>query len=190
MVRLRSNYFKIFLKINKVKYGKNITLIGLPVIYKFKSSEITIGNNCTIRSSFLSNLIGLYQRTIIVARESGEVIIGNNVGMSGTTIYARKSILIGDYCTIGANVKILDNDFHPVDPQARLNEDGSMIKSRDIIIGKNVFIGCNTIILKGTRIGDNCVIGAGSVVSGSFGNNVIIAGNPASEIKKIEVINR
>jgi len=184
-MRFKSNYFKLFLKFNKVKYGKNLNLIGLPVIYKFKNAKIIIGDSCIIRSSFLSNLIGLYQKTIIVARDNSTVQIGNNVGMSGVTIYARKSIFIGDNCTIGANVKILDNDFHPIDPVARLNNDESFIKSKEIVIGNNVFIGGNAIILKGTRIGDNSVIGAGSVVSGEFGCDVIIAGNPGKLIKKI-----
>ena len=182
MFRMKSNFYKLVLKINKVIYGKNLNLIGVPVIYRFKKAKIEIGKNCTIRSSFLSNLIGLYQRTIIVARDEGKIVIGDNVGMSGVSIYAKKSIVIGDNCTIGANVKILDNDFHPVDPEARLNNDNSMIKSKKIVIGNNVFIGCNAIILKGTRIGDNSVVGAGSVIAGQFGEGVIIAGNPGKVV--------
>ena len=53
-------------------------------------------------------------------------------------------------------------------------------------IGKNVFIGMGSIILKGTQIGDNTVIGAGSVVSGVIPSNVVVAGNPAKVIREIE----
>lgn len=42
------------------------------------------------------------------------------VGLSGVTIYARKSVTIGDKCVIDGNVKIFDNDFHPADPDLRL----------------------------------------------------------------------
>lgn len=51
------------------------------------------------------------------------------------------------------------------------------------MIGKNCFIGCNSIILKGTVLGDGCVVGAGAVVCGKFEDNCVIAGNPAKVIR-------
>lgn len=51
------------------------------------------------------------------------------------------------------------------------------------MIGDGCFIGMNSIILKGTEIGKNCVVGAGSVVSGKWEDNSIIGGNPARFIK-------
>jgi len=186
MLKFKSNYFKVFMKFNKVQYGEQLNLIGLPVIFKQKKAELTIGDNCTIKSDFLSNLVGLYQRTIIVAREEGKIHIGNNVGISGATIYSKESIKIGDYTNIGGNVKILDHDFHPIEAEARKRNDMTMVGKRAIIIGENVFIGCNSIVLKGTEIGDNSVVGAGSVVSGKFPANVIIAGNPARILKQLD----
>lgn len=178
---------KIILKLTGVTYGKRLKLKGLPVIFNTKGANITIGDDCLIKSSFLSNLVGLYSRTIIVTRvEGASVSIGNNVGISGATIYARKEINIGDNSNIGGNTKILDNDFHPIDPQARIEDDKSQIGAAPVYIGKNCFIGCNALILKGTYLGDNCVVGAGAVVSGKFGNNCVIAGNPAKVIRKIE----
>ena len=59
-----------------------------------------------------------------------------------------------------------------------------LIPSKEIHIGRNCFIGCNTIILKGTVLGDNCVVGAGAVVSGKFDDNCVIAGNPAKVIRR------
>lgn len=55
-----------------------------------------------------------------------------------------------------------------------------------MILGRNVFIGCNCIILKGTKLGDNCIVGAGSVVHGEFPEGCVLAGNPARIIKKVE----
>lgn len=184
----KSNYFKLFMKLNKVKFGKNLNLYGVPVIFKKNGSQLNIGENCTIKSSFLSNLVGLSQRTIIVSRtKEARISIGNNVGISGATIYARKGITIGDNTLIGGNVKIFDNDFHPIEVKDRNLDNKDAIKSNKVIIGKNCFIGCNTIILKGTIIGDGCVIGAGSVVTGNFKEkSCIIAGNPARVIKKVE----
>ena len=59
------------------------------------------------------------------------------------------------------------------------------MSSQKIVIGKDCFIGCNTIILKGTVIGDGCVVGAGAVVSGKFEDNCVIIGNPAKVIRQL-----
>jgi acetyltransferase-like isoleucine patch superfamily enzyme len=176
----------LLLKATRVRYGKNLSLIGIPIIFKKSGGKLTIGDNVTIKSSFLSNLVGLYSRTIIITRTEEAVInIGNNVGISGATIYARESITIGDNTLVGGNAKILDNDFHPIEIEARNADIKEKIGTRPIVIGKNCFIGCNTLILKGTVLGDGCVVGAGAVVSGKFEDNSVIVGNPARAIKKL-----
>lgn len=191
---MNSNWFKLVMKVTKINYGKNLLLKGTPLIFNKGGAELFIGNNCTIKSSFLSNLVGLYSRTIIVTRApDAKIEIGNNVGISGATIYARKKITIGDNTCIGGNTKILDNDFHPIEWEERnrlLKDvhggDSDAVPAREIIIGKNCFIGCNAILLKGTVLGDGCVVGAGAVVSGKFEDNSVIVGNPARVIKKLE----
>ncbi len=191
---MNSNWFKILMKMIKVEYGKSLLLKGMPVIFNKGGAKLKIGDNVTIKSSFLSNLVGLYSRTIVVTRAPGAVIeIGDNVGISGATIYARKGIYIGENTCIGGNCKILDNDFHPIGMEDRirlLNDvhggDSDLIPTREIHIGKNCFLGCNSIILKGTVLGDGCVVGAGAVVSGKFEDNCVIAGNPAKVIKRLD----
>lgn len=131
-------------------------------------------------------MLGLYQRCIIVARYSGKIKIGENCGISGSTIYAFDSIIIGNCTRIGANCKIIDNDFHPIELEFRhkgLNE--QYTKRAPITIGNDCFIGMNSIILKGTKLGNNVIVGAGSVVHGEWPDNCIIAGNPAKLIKKL-----
>ena len=190
---MSSNWYKLVMKATKVKYGKGLLLKGVPVIFNKKGAELTIGNNVTVKSSFLSNLVGLYSRTIIVTRAPGAYIrIGDNVGMSGVTIYARKGIEIGENTAIGGNTKILDNDFHPIEAETRNKllmdkngGDSDLIPAKPIKIGKNCFIGCNAIILKGTELGDGCVVGAGAVVSGKFEAGSVIVGNPARCIRKV-----
>ena len=190
---MNSNCYKLAMKATGVKYGRNLLLKGAPFIYNKKGAELTIGDNVTIKSSFLSNLVGLYSKTIIVTRTPGAYIrIGNNVGMSGVTIYARKGIEIGENTAIGGNTKILDNDFHPIEAETRnklLQDknggDSDLVPSKPIKIGKNCFIGCNAIILKGTELGDGCVVGAGAVVSGKFEPDSVIVGNPARAIRKV-----
>ena len=184
MSKFNSQLPKIMLKMNKVKYGKGLKLGGWPFIFRFSQASLEIGEDCAINSNFLSNLVGLYQRTIIIARDKGTVRIGSHVGISGSTLYARELIEVGDYSVIGANCKIFDNDFHSLNPEERKADIYDHLVTRPVKIGKNVFIGCNCIILKGTVIGDNCIIGAGSVVHGTFESGSVIAGNPAKVIKK------
>lgn len=191
---MNSNWLKLVMKITKTSYGKNLLLKGVPVIFNKKGATLNIGDNVTIKSSFLSNLVGLYQKTVIVTRTSDAIIeIGNNVGISGATIYARKGIYIGENTCIGGNCKILDNDFHPIDEKDRIQllndarggDASELIPAKAIHIGRNCFLGCNSIILKGTVLGDGCVVGAGAVVSGKFDDKCVIAGNPAKIIKRL-----
>ena len=164
---IRSIIFHILYWKNKI-FLKNVKLRGYCVIFSFKGCEIKLGKGC-VNSSFTSNMLGLWQRSILVARYGGKIKIGDGFGISGTTIYSTKSITIGKNATIGANCKIIDNDFHPLDPEDRrmnLNEEKTL--RAPIVIGDNCFIGMNSIILKGTSIGNNVIVGAGSVVHGSF----------------------
>lgn len=183
---MNSNWFKIILKAEGIIFGRNLILKGIPVIYRKHGSQLSIGSDVIIKSSFLSNLVGLYSRTIIITRtKNARIRIGHDVGISGATLYAREGIFIGDGTLIGANSKILDNDFHPLDASARANDQVEKIGTRPISIGKNCFIGCNTLILKGTKLGNGCVVGAGAVVSGTFPDNSVIAGNPGKIIKTL-----
>lgn len=180
-------FTRLMMAFTGVKHGKKLRLKGNAVIFNQKGARLTLGNNVKINSSFLSNLVGLYQRSIIMTRKSGaEITIGDNVGMSGVTVYARKSITIGENTLIGGNTKIFDNDFHPLEAEARNQNVEAEIACKEVVIGKNCFIGCNAVILKGTHLGDGCVVGAGAVVSGTFPENSVIAGNPARIIKTLD----
>ena len=138
--------------------------------------------------------LGTNEEKVLLPKKEvpAEIEIGDNVGISGATIYARKKIIIGENTCIGGNCKILDNDFHPTEAEVRnklLRDenggDSDLVPSREIKIGKNCFIGCNSIILKGTVLGEGCVVGAGAVVTGKFEDNCVIAGNPARVIKRL-----
>lgn len=183
-IGLYARYLRI-----KIQYVGKVKFNGFSVVYAFPKSKINFDQRggIIVNSSPLSNLLGLCQRTIIIARGGGVVNIGRNCGVSGSTIYAHKRITIGDNTIIGANCKIIDSDFHPLNAgeNGRLSNCSSkMIRKEEVLIGKNCFIGTNAIILKGTQLGNNVVVGAGSVVSGKFPDNVIIAGNPAKIIRE------
>lgn len=169
----------------KIRYINKVKFNGFTIYFSFANSKITIDKGGVVNSGSLTNLLGLYQRSIIIARNGGQIKIGKNVGISGSTIYSMLNISIGDDCLIGANCKIIDNDFHPIEFKKRKQNKVDDIVKKSILIGNNCFIGMNSIILKGTTIGNNSVVGAGSVVCGIFPDNVIIAGNPARIVKII-----
>ena len=185
MIGIKNPLPKLLMKLQKINYGQNCAFYGMPVIICTKDSSMTLGDGVVCVSSFMSNLVGLYQRSIIFARAGAKVVLEDDVRMSGITIYSREFIRIGKHTSIGGNVKIFDHDFHPIDPMERLEHPNSGMKTRPVDIGENVFIGTNVIILKGTKIGNNCVVGAGAVVAGQFEDNCVIAGNPARVIRKL-----
>lgn len=94
------------------------------------------------------------------------------------------ALSIGEYCKIASGAVILAHDYSRSVLRKKFND--ILCEFNETIIGDNVFIGINSIILMGTKIGSNCIVGAGSVVSGSFPNDVVIAGNPAKIICSLE----
>ena len=104
--------------------------------------------------------------------------LGDNVFLNhGVHLSASKKIIIGNNVNIAEDCLIIDNDFHMVG--------STEIKMEPITIGNNVWISSRVIILKGVSIGDNAIIGAGSVVTKSVPKNKLVAGNPARVIKSI-----
>lgn len=110
------------------------------------------------------------------------ITIGDNCRINGASIHAEKNITIGNNCVLASGIHIMDSNGHQVSSMNRTVGRDTPIP---IMIGNNVWVGVNSIILKGTIIGDNCVIAAGSVVKGTFQENSIIAGNPAMVVNQI-----
>jgi acetyltransferase-like isoleucine patch superfamily enzyme len=102
--------------------------------------------------------------------------------MTGGSIVCEEAITIGNHVTVGCNSIIIDTDFHPLDPSHRREYplDGA---TAPIVIEDDVFIGMQTIILKGVILGAGCVIGAGSVVTQDIPPGAVAAGNPARIVR-------
>ncbi len=91
---------------------------------------------------------------------------------------------IGDYCKITKGTVILTHDYSR---SVLRRVYGDIVgEAKETIIGDNVFIGMNSIILMGSRIGSNVIIGAGSVVSGAIPDNCVAAGNPCKVIRTLD----
>jgi len=159
-------------------FYKGARLIRRPVYCRGRKSFVfgkglTTGHSCrfdlegTKPTLFIGENCEIGDNVHIVALEKVE--IGNNVLMAS-------KIFISDTnhgCYKGEN-----QDSPDIAPNDR------KLVTFPVKIGNNVWIGENAVILAGSEIGNGCIVGANAVVSGKFGNNLIIAGIPAKEIKK------
>lgn len=169
---------RINFNLKGVKMGHGSKFFGFAKLKRANGSLIIIGKNLTLRSAPTSNLIGVNRPCIITALErEAKLTIGDNCGFSGVIIGCFKEITIGNNVMVGANSTITDGDWHLDDPRAGA--------PKPIIIGDNVWLGINVTILKGATIGDNSMIGAGSVVTKDIPSNVIAAGNPCKILRNI-----
>jgi acetyltransferase-like isoleucine patch superfamily enzyme len=168
--------------------GKNNVFNGSPILKIAQHSKIIFGDNLLVNSDVMSNVAGIITPCIFATiRQGAEIKIGNNVGVSSVSIVSATRIIIDDEVQIGAGSCIWDTDFHPIDPNLRIQSKTDHYHTKQIHIKRNVFIGARSIILKGVTIGENSVIGAGSVVVSNVPDNTIYAGNPACLIKNISL---
>ena len=132
-------------------------------------TEITVERNSKL---VIGKKLKMHNGAKVRVRKGGSLKIGQNFGMSnGCVVTAYEYIEIGDNVMLGPNVLIYDQDH---DYRVEGGVSAMKYKTSPIKIGHNVWIGANTIVLKGTSIGDNCVIGAGSIISGEIPDNCVV----------------
>ncbi len=149
-----------------------------------KVGKLSIGTHFICNNTIKSNSIGVIQPCLFNIKPGGRLIIGNNVGISGSTIRATESVTIGDNVLVGTGCLITDTDAHPLNWRDRIEGLSEKTLSAPIVIGNNVFIGARSIILKGVTIGERSVIGAGSVICKDVPSDCVVAGNPAKIVKR------
>lgn len=181
-IRLISTiYMRPIAALKGVELGDNVEFYGRTKFVKQSKAIITIGSFVKFRSIDTSNLVGINRPCIISAfLPDSKLQIGENCGFSGTVIGCFKQISIGKNVKVGSNTLITDGDWHPEDYRSGC--------PKEIIIGNNVWIGEGVKILKGVIIGENSLIGAGSVVTKNIPSNTMAAGNPCKIIRKINEI--
>ena len=146
--------------------------IGLPYISRHKKSTIQINGRCRFSGKQTSNPLGNNHKCMIsTLRENAKVEIANGCGFSGITISCANSIKLYHNVRCGANVSIMDHDGHW--------DDFRSAEPKGIIIEDNVWVGANSIIMKGVVIGRCAVIGAGCVLRNSVPPYSIVIGNPS-----------
>ena len=159
-------------------------LCGIPKLTLKSIRTILLGKFVILCSDSRFTDLGVTRPVILRTLRSNALIsIGSNTGLSGATICAAISVVIGSECLLGADVQIFDTDFHKVDAENRRHDNSpEHIKCAPVLIEDNVFIGTGSKVLKGVTIGRNSVIGAVSIVCKNIPPNSIAAGNPAKVI--------
>ena len=108
------------------------------------------------------------------------VKIGNNVSiMYNLLCMSAGGITIEDGAMIAANCSLISNNHDP--------KDRAVITCKPVVIGKNVWVGANSIILPGVTVGENAIVAAGSVVTKDVPANTLVGGVPARFIKTLDL---
>lgn len=173
----------LIIRRESVTLGKKSNIRGL--IHISNSGTISIGDNFKVNSGQRYNPIGGDSIFQLICHKGGELLIGQNVGISNSTIVCTKAVSIADNVCIGGGCKIWDTNFHSLNKDVRHTalDCGDNVAKADVFIDSNVFIGANCIILKGVHIGENSIVAAGSVVTKSIPSNQIWGGNPAKFLR-------
>lgn len=166
--------------------GSRTVIHSMGRIYNIRHvrDAINIGTNTHIKGELL------------VFAHGGHISIGEYCYIGEQShIWSAKNITIGDRVLISHNVNIFDNLTHPISARSRHEHYRKIITSghptsidldeSPIQIGNDVWIGCQSIIMKGVTIGEGAIIGAGSVVTKSVPPYTIVGGNPAKVIRKL-----
>lgn len=151
----------------KVSITKRISLLSMFTIIKGK---ISFGRGFGVKKGTK------------ISTNGGNISIGRGVNFNHNCMcISHKSIIIGDDCSFGPNVCIYDHD-HAFDENGKIK---GAFKSSEIIIENNVWIGANTVILRGSHIGENSVIGAGSIIKGYIPPNSLVTQKRETNIRKL-----
>ncbi len=178
-------YLRVLFALNQIEWKQGWKLYGIPIIQRCRGSIMKFGLRLQLRSALRSNPLGPNHPVFFTTWQSSAILeIGDDFGMTGGTICASERIQIGDRVTVGANTTIIDTDFHPLFPQLRRDYQADA-QTSPVVIEDDVFIGMNSLILKGVTLGCACVVGAGSVVTQDVMPGSIVAGNPARFIKQL-----
>jgi acetyltransferase-like isoleucine patch superfamily enzyme len=179
-------YCKVVFFFNGVKHG-SFHCYGFPYVHVSLNAKFIVKDHFRLHNGYRFSESGSNGKCRIEVRDKAKLSIGESVGISDVTITCHERITIGNQVMIGFGVQIRDTDSHSLNPEDRKNylKDWINKKTAPIIIEDNVFIGACSFVLKGVTIGQNSIIGIGSLVTKNVPANEIWAGNPAKFIKKL-----
>ena len=169
-------------------FANDPELVADRMFARSQSQIINQAESAELRSQLLKETFGrtgkkIYMEPVINFDYGYNIFVGENFYANfNCTFLDVSTIEIGDNCMFAPNVQLY-TATHPLHPVKR---NSGLEYAKPIKIGNNVWLGGVVIVTPGVTLGDNVVVGAGSVVTKSFPDNVVIAGNPARIIKTVE----
>lgn len=182
MRRHINNIISVLWTFMRLTFYKLIHLSNLRfhIIQRFSPDVVLEINKGGI--TFLGKRVRVHSGSKIKIRKKARLSIGDDVKINyNCIIVCHDEISIGAGTEFGPSVYVYDHDH---DYRAGLKE--GKYKTAPVKIGKNCWIGANTILLRGTELGDNCVVAAGSVVKGKYPANSLIYQKRETEIREID----
>jgi acetyltransferase-like isoleucine patch superfamily enzyme len=165
----------------KLTWPDGLTVKGPMGLYL--TGKVKLGRRLTIINHNRYYPAGINHPTQIEVWEGAELQVGDDVGLSGATIFCVEKISIGNNVRFGVNCSVYDTDFHPVDFQQRRTAKGG--KTAPVVIEDDVWLCGNVTVLKGVTIGARSIITVGSVVNRDIPPDTLAGGLPARPIKSL-----
>ena len=165
--------------------GPGLVVNGPILLRVHPSAHLSIGRDCRLYSGFRANPVGGHGRLSLWVGRDASLEIGDNVGMSNCTVVAQLHVVIGSGTRIGGEAAIYDTDFHSLAAADRLARPDVSVRRAAVHVGERVFVGGRAIVLKGVRMGEETVVGAGSVLTRNTGPREVWAGNPAARVRSL-----
>ncbi len=184
-VRFWSLVARIRLRAHGARVGRRLRVRGPVHLHCHRTGAIRIGDDCRIQSGFAGNPVGGGTRMAIWVGPGGRLTLGDRVGLSNSTIVCMSAVSIADDVFLGGGSRIYDTDFHSLRASERGRPGNPGTRTAPVTIGRRVFVGGHSILLKGIEVGEESVVGAGSVVRSSVPAREIWAGNPAVPLRRM-----
>ena len=175
----------LWVRLCGARFGPGLRLAGRPVLRVGASGVLMGGSGVSLVSRRFANPLVVSRPCAFTVASGGRLEIGSECGFSGTVIVVKERVSIANRVLVGANSTIVDTDFHPLRPAARREHPTRGARTAPVVIEDDVFIGMGVTVLKGSHLGRGCVVGAGSVVSGTFPPDSVVAGNPARVVRSL-----
>lgn len=187
------------------RFGENLVIGKDSILREGSRCYFNPKFNRTNRKCIQIGTKSLIQAGFTFEDEGGKVTIGDNVYIGDANFISRCGITVGNNVTMAWGIYIYDHDAHSViweerkydnercyhdyihhDQNLNYSKDWSVVKTKEIIIENNVWIGFDSLILKGVTIGEGAVVAAKSVVTKDVPSYTLVAGNPAQIIKALK----
>jgi carbonic anhydrase/acetyltransferase-like protein (isoleucine patch superfamily) len=135
-----------------------------------RGGQLTLGERVWLRTQHETNRITVFA--------GARIEIGDDTLVNGAMLHAKREITIGRNALIGFGARVIDADLHDLDSE-------TPERVAPVKIGDRVWIGADTVVLRGVSIGDDSVVGAGSIVTRDLPSRVLALGSPARVVREI-----